>query len=148
MPKYGNSFRLYLNGTALRAETNSGISFTQSVHEATLNGANQFIDHITGIKSSTISFEGLYCFDDLEVGTVLPFHIGGIRDGYTGTCIIESIEISAGADSLITHSGTVKVIGELQKFVPIFEDSVLTTRSGLGILTRDSDLIEIRAQIN
>ena len=144
----GTSFRLYFGGDKLVGETSSGISFNNSLVEATTQVTDSFAEYIPGVKSATINFENLYSFDTIEVGDTMVFHIGERLNGYEGNCIVESIEVNTSADEVITHSGSVKVVGELRKFVPIYEFRDLQDRSGVNIQTRAGEDIQINVLTN
>ena len=144
----GNQFRITLGDNILLCETSSGVSFNNSLMEVTKSDTGTYAEYISGQKSATVSFDNLYSFDPIEVGMVLDFHIGPRSSGFTGTGIVESLEVSTASDDVVTHSGTMRVIGELEKFIPIIENVVLEARGGEDILTRAGEQIEIRIQEN
>ena len=144
----GNQFRITLGDNILLCETSSGVSFNNSLMEVTKSDSGTYAEYISGQKSATVSFDNLYSFDPIEVGMILEFHIGPRSSGFTGTGIVESLEVSAASDDVVTHSGTMKVIGELEKFIPDIETQFLRARGGEDILTRDGNNIQVRTQVN
>ena len=144
----GNEFRLTLGGNQLVGELSTGVSFTNKLVEVTKGKTNTFVEYISGVKGATIDFERLYSFDPLETGMVLAFHIGPRSSGWAGQGIVESLELSATSDDVMHYSGSIRVIGELSKFIPDIETQFLRARDGEDILTRDGGNIQVRTQVN
>ena len=145
----GNNFRLTVGDQILVGETSTGVSWQGNIIEATTKPTGGFAEFISGTKSGSIQFEKLLSFDEnLEVGNTYNFHIGGRRNGYVGQMIVESIEIGASSDELVSYSGSARVTGDLSKFNPDIAAQVLRTRSGEDILTRSGLNIEVNVLTN
>ena len=141
----GTAFRLRLGGNNITGETRSGLRFTNNLVEVTTSPTNGYPEFVSGIKETYIDFENLYHFEPLEVGQTFEFNLGDNLSGWTGTCIIESIDISATSDDVITQSGVAKVFGELVKYDPFIEPFLLL-ESGDFTLQESGDKIIINVR--
>ena len=146
----GNEIRLRFSGTELSGESSASLSFNNRLLDATLSNSKGFEEVISGIKGANVSFDvkGLFYSDHPEIGEIVEFHYGPRRSGWEGTGIVENIEVNATSDEIVSYSGSIKVIGELTKFVSILSDVALQARDGEDILTRGGDQILIRIQDN
>ena len=145
----GTDFRLTVGDNTLLGETSTGISWSGNTIEVTTKPTDGYAEFIPGHKSASIQFDKLLSFDEnLEVGSIHNFHLGRRSDGYSGKLIIESIDINASSDELISYSGSGTVVGELLGFIPDIQTQNLQTRAGVDILTRSGDQIQVRTQVN
>ena len=141
----GTAFRLRLGNSNITGETRSGLRFINNLVEVTTSPTNGYPEFVSGIKETYIDFENLYHFEPLEVGQTFEFNLGDNLSGWTGTCIIESIDISATSDDVITQSGVAKVFGELVKYDPFIEPFLLL-ESGDFTLQESGDKIIINVR--
>ena len=145
----GNRLLLRFNTEVFEGRTSTGISYSNSLMSATTEDSQGYAEHISGVRSSTINFDGLHTFEErLEVGDELTFHIGPRDTGYAGQCVIESIDIEAVSDDVQTYSGTARVTGEVAEFIPIFGEEIFCTTDGREICTTDGRQLYVNVQIN
>lgn len=114
----------------------ANIAFSNGLLDATTKDSNSWEESVTGRKSFTISTDGLADFDDVAdataveqfsayalEGTKIFFQFqrasstSGDLLGWTGEAFIESFEISAASDELVTYSVSLKGTGALSQAV-------------------------------
>lgn len=124
----GNDFRIYVNGNAVAQATSCDISISQSPRDVTTKDSAGWKDVLYGLKEWSVSGDGLVALDDtfghLDLG---GFLIAGTEvtvryttdttgdDYYTGSAIIDSVEISSPANETPTYSFSLTGNGALTK---------------------------------
>ena len=107
----------------------ASIAFSNSLIDVTTKDSNSWDEMISGRKSFTISADGLVDFDDVAAatstegfadyaiaGTKLFFTFerpatglsAGDMEGWSGSAFIESFDVSAGTDDVVTYSVSLK----------------------------------------
>ena len=139
----GNDLVLAIHGTAgseakFAHSQSATISFSNALLDATTKDSQSWDTMISGRKSFSISTEGLVDFDDVAsatssegfsdyaiAGTEINFTFErpatglstGDMEGWSGKAFIESFEIAASSDELVTYSVSLKGSGALTKVV-------------------------------
>lgn len=117
----GNEVVLAAQGIRIGAAKSVSISMSNALVEATLGDTESWREVITGVKSASLSFEGLVDYDDLRLETFLTegtrvsfrqstgtFHLSG--QGY-----VNSISHTGASDGVATYSGSITLTGELSR---------------------------------
>ncbi len=106
--------------------TSCSISLTQDLPDATTKDSSGWSEVIAGVKGGSISFDGLVDYSDsnnavdliadLVAGTAVSFVFGTAVSGetiYSGSGYIDSIEITADAESPVSYSGSITITGSV-----------------------------------
>lgn len=112
--------------------TSCSLSLSQDLPDATTKDSNGWSESIAGVKGGTLSFDGLVAYDDaanqvevadyLIAGTLVDFSFGTAASGdtiYTGSGYIDSVEVSADAESPVSYSGSITVTGAVSSSVNV-----------------------------
>jgi TP901-1 family phage major tail protein len=106
--------------------TSCSISFSQDLPDATTKDSAGWNEVIAGARGGSISFDGLVAYDDaansVEIAdyiinrTKVDFSFGTAASGdtiYTGSGFIDSLEVSADAESPVSYSGSITITGAI-----------------------------------
>ena len=139
----GNQIRIRVNGTVLTGETRNGLSYSNNLVEVTTKPTAGFPEYISGIKTTTVDFDKLFLLNEaLNVGDIVQLHVGGrITGQFASQAIVESIEISGSSDDVVTYAGTLRVIGELEQFVPTYINQTWCQNNNQPFCTSDGQEI-------
>ena len=121
----GSLMTISLEGDALAECRNLVLHFAQQSIDVTSRDNNTWEDFITGRRGWTIDFEGMYIYSDVAY-KVLQNHftdqtptaitvIVTMPDAktFTGEAILESMDLNAPYDDVLSISGTLKGQGSL-----------------------------------
>lgn len=127
MPKInGTDLLVYVGATAIAHSTSATLTIDQDLPDATTKGSGGFADHINGLKSWSIDFDGLVdysasygaeeLFDNLKNGNNVTVKFATLTAGdsaWTGTASVSNLTMSAEMEAPFSFSGTFVGKGEL-----------------------------------
>jgi predicted secreted protein len=106
--------------------TSASLSLSNDLPEATTKDSNGFAEHIAGLRSGEISFEGLVSYTDTQNfkelselmlnRTKIDWSLATATSGdqiLTGEAFLSSIEIASEMESPVTYSGSMTVTGAI-----------------------------------
>lgn len=112
--------------TIIGHATTASLSLSQDLPEATTKDSQGFAEHISGLRSGEISFEGLVSYTDSQnVKELTEFIINRTKIDWTlatstsgdqilsGEAFLASCEISSEMESPVTYSGSLTVTGAI-----------------------------------
>lgn len=121
----GSLMTISLEGDALAECRNLVLHFTQQSIDVTSRDNNTWEDFITGRRGWTVDFEGMYIYTDVGY-KVLQNHFTDLTPAaitviitmpdaktFTGEAILESMDLNAPYDDVLSISGTLKGQGTL-----------------------------------
>jgi len=113
---------------AVGHSTSASLSLSNDLPEATTKTSAGFAEHIAGVISGEISFEGLVAYNDsnnaiesadyLLGRTKVFWSFGTVEVGdavYNGAGFINNLEMSAEMESPVSFSGSITVTGAITK---------------------------------
>lgn len=113
---------------AVGHSTSATLSLSNDLPEATTKDSSGYAEHIAGVISGEISFEGLVAYDDsnnaIEAAdyllgrTKVYWEFGTATTGdatYSGAGYLNSVEMSAEMESPVSFSGSITVTGSISK---------------------------------
>ena len=124
----GTNLLLKIEGTDLGHTTSCSLSLSNDLPEATTKDSNGFAEHIAGVISGTISFDGLVDYSDSQnaieladfvlARTQITCVFGTSVTGdavYTAEGFLDSVEMSAEMESPVSYSGSITLTGSITK---------------------------------
>lgn len=115
----GTDLLVYVGAVAIAHSTSATLSIEQDLPDATTKGSGGFADHINGLKSWSIDFDGLVdyassygveeLFNNLKNGNnvVVKFSTEASGDSYwSGTASCSSLTMTAEMEAPVSFSGT------------------------------------------
>lgn len=124
----GTNLLLKIEGTTLGHTTSCSLSLSNDLPEATTKDSNGFAEHIAGVISGTISFDGLVDYSDTQnaieladfvlARTQITCVFGTSVTGdavYTAEGFLDSVEMSAEMESPVSYSGSITLTGQIVK---------------------------------
>ena len=145
----GNSHRVWLDTVLVPNVTSTSLSVSNALLEATLSDSGSFDEFISGIKSSDITVDVLgFPSASLNIGDKVRVRIGTEELSHSSDAIIQDISVNGSSDTAVGHSISIKVIGVLAEFIPIFRLDKLVTDTGDQVITDTGDNICVSVQSN
>ncbi len=124
----GTNLLLKIEGNTLGHTTSCSLSLSNDLPEATTKDSNGFAEHIAGVISGSISFDGLVDYSDstnaIELAdfvlarTQITCVFGTAVTGdaiYTAEGFLDSVEMSAEMESPVAYSGSITLTGAITK---------------------------------
>lgn len=124
----GTDLLVYVGATAIAHSTSATLTIDQDLPDATTKGSGGFADHINGLKSWSIDFDGLVdysasygaeeLFDNLKNGNNVTVKFATLTAGdsaWTGTASVSNLTMSAEMEAPVSFSGTFVGKGTLTK---------------------------------
>ena len=126
----GSEFLLYdIDNNPIALSKNCALKIKQSLIDVTTKDSDNWKENLTSVKDWSIEFEGLLSYDNDKFNTSYffsqfqksePFFIkfGVIQNNFNhtfwGEVALESIDIDTNFDDIVTYSGALKGIGQLE----------------------------------
>ena len=130
--------------------SNVSMEIDNDLRDITTRPTNSWSERISGVKSSTMSFDGILDtvehFDHVETaiaGTEVHVIFGRTARGWSGSGFISSIALTGGTDTSATISASITITGERDRFVSLMNDPLLDN-TGDPILDNTGDDIIAR----
>tara|TARA_B100000579_G_scaffold9017_1_gene6750 strand:+ start:3795 stop:4196 length:402 start_codon:yes stop_codon:yes gene_type:complete len=124
----GTNLLLKVEGNTVAHTTSCTLSLSNDLPEATSKASSGFAEHIAGVMSGEISFDGLMDYTDSAGGEALSAYLlartqltcvfGTATSGepiYTAEGFLNSLEISAEMENAVTYSGSITLTGSIVK---------------------------------
>ena len=116
--------------TTIGHATSSSISLSLDLPESTSKDSGGYAEHIAGVRSGEVSFDGLVDYSDSFNSDQFIDYIIGSSNGrshlyvswgtattgdkyYTAKCFVNSLEYSCEAESPATYSGSLTISGAI-----------------------------------
>ena len=113
---------------AVGHSTSCTLSLSNDLPEATTKDSSGYAEHIAGVISGELSFEGLVAYDDsnnaiqaadyLLARTKVYWSFGTAETGdavYNGAGYLNSVEMSGEMESPVSYSGSITITGSITK---------------------------------
>ena len=144
----GNDVKVWIDTVEVPNIVSSSMSVNDGLIEVTTKPTGNFTEVIPGRYSATLSLD-LMGLHDYISGTSGLIRFGKVEPlSWVADYYIESVDTSAPSDEAVTTSLSIKVTGELSKFIPIYENRELCTERGTTLCFDSDNPICVAIQIN
>ena len=124
----GTKLVLQVQGNEIGHTTSCSLSLSNDLPEATTKDSNGYAEHIAGVISGEISFDGLVAYDDttnaiqlndfINSRTQITCVFGTTVTGdaiYTAEGFLNNVETTAEMESPVSFSGSITLTGSITK---------------------------------
>lgn len=124
----GTNLVLQVEGNEIGHTTSCSLSLSNDLPEATTKDSNGYAEHIAGVISGEISFDGLVAYDDttnaiqlndfINARTQITCVFGTTVTGdaiYTAEGFLNNVETTAEMESPVSYSGSITLTGAITK---------------------------------
>ena len=124
----GTNLVLQVEGNEIGHTTSCSLSLSNDLPEATTKDSNGYAEHIAGVISGELSFDGLVAYDDttntiqlndfINARTQITCVFGTTTTGdaiYTAEGFLNNVETSAEMESPVSYSGSITLTGAITK---------------------------------
>ena len=124
----GTNLVLQVQGNEIGHTTSCSLSLSNDLPEATTKDSNGYAEHIAGVISGEISFDGLVAYDDttnaielndfINARTQITCIFGTTVTGdevYTAEGFLNNVETTAEMESPVSYSGSITLTGAITK---------------------------------
>ena len=144
----GNDVKVWIDTVEVPNIVSSSMSVNDNLIEATTKPTGNFTEVIPGRYSANLSLDLMGLHDYIQ-GTSGLIRFGRVEPlSWVANYYIESVDTSAGSDEAVTTSLSIKVTGELSKFIPTFDNFDLCTNTDVTICTDTGETICVKIQNN